>query len=394
MLEKIVLRRSESGAPVSAGQIAEALLFYQNVHLILDHGTFIHLVRQLGIGRLISLCRRHDFKAVFCDETLVTKTDSVGVQRVHDFGAFRFVGHESVRFNSREERIAYTLKNEGVAKKDADRFAKVFLRGVPIRRYSGDFFVPGGIPEAARRDVLDPDFLLKAARAIVRLTPGAEDFAESLRFELLQSELGLFVFTNVDFAEVNRRRAATTPALEPFTEAHVLTNILDARADLALASFYGGDFSTSSMTSAVVRLRYSELLRRTGIDAEAIQYFHEVMLPDMPTIREVLDTGERSFDEFLVLLDKAARFKEWLKSVSPDEGVLRSYMHDVSAEGWFQKLPAKGIRYLFTVALEAHNPAIGTVAALTDSLLLEKLLGGWRPNHFVDNRLAPFLGQP
>ena len=65
MFEKIVLRRSESGAAISAGQIAEALLFYQNVHLVIDMGSFGQLVRQLGPGTLISLLQRSDCTAVY-----------------------------------------------------------------------------------------------------------------------------------------------------------------------------------------------------------------------------------------------------------------------------------------------------------------------------------------
>ena len=37
MFEKIVLHRSDQGNSITAGELAEALLYYQNVHLILDY---------------------------------------------------------------------------------------------------------------------------------------------------------------------------------------------------------------------------------------------------------------------------------------------------------------------------------------------------------------------
>ncbi len=52
MFEHIVLRRAEGGLPVSAGQIAEALLYYQKVHVFIDRETLFYLIRQIGIPSL------------------------------------------------------------------------------------------------------------------------------------------------------------------------------------------------------------------------------------------------------------------------------------------------------------------------------------------------------
>ena len=39
MFEKIILRRSDKGPGLTAGELAEALLFYQNVHIVLDFSS-------------------------------------------------------------------------------------------------------------------------------------------------------------------------------------------------------------------------------------------------------------------------------------------------------------------------------------------------------------------
>lgn len=181
------------------------------------------------------------------------------------------------------------------------------------------------------------------------------------------------------------------PVQDPINEAHLLSHILDARADLSLAAFYGGDFVSSDVTSSIIQVRYAEILNRKRLNESELTAFHHVTLPDYPSLRECIDSGQRSFNDFLILLDKATRFKEWLKAASVDEGLLRSYMAAVSKEGWIQSVPAKTARYLFTTALESQFPLIGTAAAIADNFIVDKLLGGWRPNHFVDSRLAPFL---
>lgn len=94
----------------------------------------------------------------------------------------------------------------------------------------------------------------------------------------------------------------------------------------------------------------------------------------------------------MLLLDKAGRFKHWLKTVNPDEGLVRSYLRDVSSEGWIQRLPAKTARYILTLGLDATSPTAGLVSGFIDNFIIEKLLGGWKPNHFVTGRLGPFSG--
>jgi hypothetical protein len=62
----------------------------------------------------------------------------------------------------------------------------------------------------------------------------------------------------------------------------------------------------------------------------------------------------------------------------------------VSKEGWFSSLPVKGVRFVVGLALGAASPAAGAVLSAADMFLLDKLRG-WRPNHFVDDKLKPFL---
>lgn len=393
MFEKLVLRRAETGLPISAGQIAEALLFYQNVHLVIDRVSFQSLVRQLGIETLISILGRGDCTAIYCEETLATRSQGISAWKSHDYIAFSLVGHEGEgTYKTVEERVAYMLRKSGVPDKQATRSAKLFLKRAPRKKLSGDHFIQGGVIPAARRDLADPHFLRPALNAALDAIPGAHGLGDHLKFEITESDLGIYVIDNIDYPSINSKRASMQPALEPISVAHLLSHLLEARADLAIAAFYGGDFATSSTTSAIVELRVRELFHRSRLNHGELSDFRRIVLRDYPSIRETIDSGQRTFKEFLVLLDKAARFKQWLKTTRADEGLVRSYMSEVSKEGWIQSVPGKSMRYMLTTVAEAHNPLIGAAAAIADNFLIEKLLGGWRPNHFVDERLSPFLG--
>lgn len=392
MFEHVVLRRAEGGLPISAGQIAEALLYYQKAHLFIDRRTLFSLVKQIGTGHVLTLLRRPELSAVYCEEELATHTQSIGVSQFYSYVAFKLDGHKGVApLKTPQDRLQFELERQGIQKSEAKRFAKVFLEVVPVRKLSGDHFLKGGIGDAAKCDLLDADYAGRAIRKAISLIPGGYEAGDDLKFKVSDSPLGLLVVTDIDLTSINRRRAQAIPSIDALTIAHLLGTILGACGDLALASFYGGDFVTSAVNSAIIQVRHTELLRRSNLNVDSRRQFTEVIMPDSPSLAEVIDSGERTFDEFLGLLDRSARFKDWIKTVNPDEALIHTYMRDVSSEGWIQRLPAKSLRYILTSALGATNPVVGLVSGFVDNFLVEKLFSGWRPNHFVSGTLSPFI---
>lgn len=392
MFEHIVMRRSEGGQPVTAGQIAEALFYYQKLHLFIDRETLVSLIKQIGTGGVLTLLKRTDVSAVYCEELLATSTSSIGVLQCHNFVTIVSAGPKDAgQFKTPRERLKFDLERHGVPKDNAKRFSKIFFQTVPIRRFSGNYYISGGIPAAAKLDLLDIENTKMALRQAVATMPGGYVPGDDLTLNITESDLGFFVFTNLDLEKINKRLSKVAPTPEPITLGHLLSNLLEARADFSLASFYGGDFVTSASRSAIIRTRHQELLKRTALNKSSRDTFIEMVLPDSPSIAEVIDSGERSLDEFFHLLDKAARFKGWLKQVNPDENLIRTYTRDITSEGWIQRLPAKVLRYMFNLGLEVTHPTAALAASLADHFLIEKLLSGWRPNHFVTGKLQPFV---
>lgn len=394
MFEKIVLRRSEHGPALTIGEVAEALLFYQNVHLVLDYGTLNGFIERIGMQRLLALLARPNVSAVYCEETLGTRTDRVGTLEAHSFIAFTFSGDQEIgQLTSRKKRLEYVLERHGHDKRNARKLVERFRRHVPIRKLTDDYFLPGGVLNAASDDLRDPVFIHEAMRGAIANTVGAPALLGNLRFEIISTPPTFHVLTNINFDSINAARRSHQPPLDNISAAHLVNEILMARADTALAAHYGGEFYTSALSSQIVRLRYSELLKRVGITAEDLRQLQEIVLPDSPTIREVIDSGERSFDEFLSLLDKSHRFRDWIQGVNPDEKLVHAYFRDVTAEGWISKLPSKMLRYVLGSIVGAVSPGVGLGLSAVDSLFLEKILGGWRPSHFIEDELKPFLSE-
>ena len=137
---------------------------------------------------------------------------------------------------------------------------------------------------------------------------------------------------------------------------------------------------------AGTRITVEIILRRF-----AERYTINEVLADYPTIQEVIDARVRTFDEFLILLDKSQRFRDWIQGVNPDAKLPAEYVREIAAEGWMASVPAKMMRYALTSALGIAAPIAGLAAGAVDSFLLDRIIGGWRPSHFVEGTLKPFL---
>jgi hypothetical protein len=54
-------------------------------------------------------------------------------------------------------------------------------------------------------------------------------------------------------------------------------------------------------------------------------------------------------------------------------------------------LPAKALRYVLGSVVTAIEPVTGTIGSAADTFVTEKIFGGWRPSHFIEKKLKPFL---
>src|SRR5262249_27494211 len=151
----------------------------------------------------------------------------------------------------------------------------------------------------------------------------------------LNSPQGLVIGTNLDFAAINRAYHTVVPVEHSsITAAYLLSHLLTARADIALASHYGGDIVTMPQSSEIMRRKFTDILRRRSKNADQIELFQEATLKNARALREAINGGKKSFAEFIDLLEHARRFKEWLKGAHPDAVVLQEYHDAVSKETW------------------------------------------------------------
>lgn len=392
MFEKVVLRRSVDGPALTAGELAEALLYYQNTHIVLDYGTLSNLMSSIGMPYLLGVLSRPEVSAVFIEQIEGTFTNRTARGAEYSFVGMRVEGSKEhgVAVGKRK-RIQHYIERAGYDRQKAKRYAERFLHLVKVRNLADSSFVDGGILKAATRDLVDADYVSSAARIAALELSGGYPLPNDFYYRIHSKGDRFSVSTNLDFAAIARHQRRIDPDAAQRTEAHIASALLSASSASIYAGYYGGDFYTSASESEIIKIRHSLLLQRTQLNSEARTAFQGAALGDTPSIADTINNGSRSFLEFLELLKKTKRFKAWLRQQGPDQNLAHVYVQDIASVGWLDKLPTKAARYVVGTVVGVIAPVAGLLLSASDTFLLDKLLRGWRPNQFVDDKLRPFL---
>jgi hypothetical protein len=175
------------------------------------------------------------------------------------------------------------------------------------------------------------------------------------------------------------------------------SSLLDARTDTFFAAYYMAEPVTGALSNEIMKLKHFEFLRRRESNANDVALFHELIVPEFPTIREVINSGERSMKEFLELLDEAEKFKRWLVGANPDVGLIQSYYKEAMKKTWADTLPGKAIRFTlaaatgFAATAGTGTPVGGLGVGAANTFLIDRLLKGWRPNRFIEGPYRQFV---
>jgi hypothetical protein len=395
----LVYRNAQIGPLIDIGMLAETLLFYGNVHLLLNRGTLSSLVTELGADGMDRLLDIPEIRISYMTQNFATLGSTTGGLRSYGFGIFEVGGMKKKRLSKHEELeqiIERTLGSSKASKKQIKRL----VSGMSFPRVEDD--MPADkLTEAARADLVDETFVRAAiGQCLSSLLPNYT-LPRDWHFRCFTLNDGSFaVDTNLDFASLNAEYHKTIPSSHSsITPDYLINFIYDAHAGTFLASRYGAEFVLDPLCSAIIKLRYLSLLRRRERSVSEIDLFQDLHL-DGRNISGALKAKERSFEEFLELLGRARKFKEWLRSTNPDAKLVKEYFEAVTRQTWVDRLPTKGMRWVITTGLaavvEAFYPTGAAIAAaqglsLADATVLDRIVKGWKPDQFVKGPMSEFL---
>jgi hypothetical protein len=378
----VVYRNNQTSTLIDKGVLAEALLFYDRVHLLLNRGTLSALWNQLGAEGVDRLIDRPEVRISFLRQNFCTVGNGPPGLRVYGYGIVQAGGTTKRSKLSKQEELEQILERSlGRSKVTRRRIARL-MSATSFPRIEDDM-PPDQLTRGAAADLDDEAFVKTAVGATLQLLVPNYSLRPNWDFRILKFKDGSFtVDTNLDFIAINAEyHKAVPPEHSSITSDYLLNFIYDSHVGTYLASRYSAEFVHDPMCSSIMKLKYLNLFRRRERSIEEIDLFQDLHLEGR-SLSEVLNSDERTFDEFFKLLDQAGKFKSWLRDVNPDKNLLKEYFEAVTRQTWIDKLPTRSMRWVVTTglaaAVEAFYPTGTALAAaqgisLADATVLELL---------------------
>lgn len=388
MFQSICIKPQQQLFPTDIGLIAENLLYYEQVVLIADSQTLPILINNCDIGILQELITRKNLKICVRENMLAVM--SMQTDRGFKVNDVNLITSPRLK----TEQILY------------DSFLKTSGRNGYSRRntqklipYVEPILYDNEICNMVREDLSESSFIKSFICDRIKFyNPEIEINPSQIQYEWQKVENGYVFNSNLDYEEINKH-IPNNPTNKLINPEGLILNILDTRGDLQLASTFNADIATTALNTSLMKLKFKDIYEKTSKNIDEIYQFNDFILSDGYAIREAINSGERDFKQFIEILDKADKFKEWIHNIETDKSVIKEYHHAVTKETWIDKLPPKAFRWSFFtgsgMALDAFlTGGIGTIIGLGlsagDAFLLDKIIKGWKPNSFVEGVLKPF----
>jgi hypothetical protein len=391
MFDSICIRnQSQTDTAIDVGFLAESMLFYSDVHVIASEGIIRQLAKTCGPEVLVELIQRGHLKLAYEQQlTGIHTTNSGTTNELHSAITFSSPQHD-LQLIAPELFMQLTGKS-GKARRLANRFTRLVDTIERPRRILSDF----------RSDVLDNRYLQSTVRQVLSYCAPEYSLPDPLIFEIQEVGQELAVVTNIDFVQLNRSyHLHVPPSHSSMTPALLLGHILTARDNLYFASTLKADLALNPISSQVLVSKVNFILDRYQYDVSQLSTFQDFLFDDGRAIAESINSGEKSFADWLKILERADNFRQWLKDKPPDANLAKDYFREVTHSSWIDNLPGKGFRWaLFTGAglvvdalgAGGAGTAIGIAISTADSFLLDPIIKGWKPDQFVNGPLRKFV---
>jgi hypothetical protein len=373
------------------GFLAECLLFYKKVRVVAGAGSFPYLVRCCGPDELLELLQMGVLEIEFFDNMTGVATGGSNIGPLHELKAFHT---GSMRYPQVSRRLFDELA--GPSGKRANKMFRLFERYVERSEYTIDML------QEAQADILDPAYVPAAVGSLLPLLAPKYSVPKPLVFQVKPVLKGgtYKVTTNIDFVEANRSLGLPPQGPPSLSEASLLGHVADTRRDLIVGSRLQSEFAVAPERVLVASHKLAEVLAAAGTGTKIAEMFQETVVDEVPSIRDVVNSGKRNFRDVIRLVQQADKFKEWLRKQGGTEDLRDAYCKEVSHLDWADKLPPKSLRFLMmtaaglvvgAVASPVVGAAVTTALSASDTFLLDKLLKGWKPNQFIEGPLKQFL---
>ena len=175
-----------------------------------------------------------------------------------------------------------------------------------------------------------------------------------------------------------------------------LNFLLEAREQIELGASLNSEILTQESISKVIQVYFNRFAKKTS-NFKIYQEFQNIFVNDVPSISEVINDSPDLINEYLKILRKSHKFRDWLDSQEKDSDILSEYYKKVTEKSIFEKGPIKQLKWVVDIGastlLGFVNIGAGLVYSGFSGFVENKINNNWKPNMFIDTKLKRFLKQ-
>lgn len=384
MFEKICIKSRElNDGRLDMSFLIDTMLFYGEVNVLAHTAEMVTLLKTFGEDTLRELIESRRLKLHIRQNILGVATQPFGAD-IH-YGVELFRGN-----NVSVHNILYTAHQQVVHNSMYNmKFADSFSEIAQAHAYEP---VIGQMIDA---DFLNTVYLTQAVAEILHTYVPEYVQVEPLRIDIVKDQhpVGPFsatysVRSNIDFDTINN--IFTKREQAGLSYSSIILALAEARGDNYIAGQFMSEFATSDLHSSLMNLQIADVIQRTRKGEGEIIEFNKHVLADCPSIGTAFVAGQITGEQLLKLLEEGDKFRKWLGTIDRDADLVNQYINEVLAPTLADKKGVKAARFTVT-ELSSLIPVVGTVVSAADTFFVDKLLTGWKPNHFIDGKLKPML---
>ncbi len=357
------------------------MLFYREVVILADHVILKQLINDLGPDLLAALLENHFLRLSYVPMSpAITSSSQPGATH---FG----VKHIGLAEGPATQVFNLTSAKIG-KKKKAERVTTRIMRHLKTTQ-------PSPLIEQSFYANLSDHRKMEAAVALIlkHLLQLEEDLPP-FKFTAHLKGGQPCIDTDLDFGQLNQRfHRLVDPKHSTITTPLLLSHFINSQEDTCFASSFDAEIANDPLHQKLARLELSTAVAARQKSTAQIDLFKAFNFDEGKDVKSAINSGARSIDEFLKVLEASKRFKQWSASLGDDASLMKEYYRAVTKESWIDMLPAKSMRWAVFTAAGAGIDALGaggagTAAGLSlsalDQFYLDRILKGWRPNQFID----------
>jgi len=393
MFDAISVNKFNDENLLDIGRVGELLVFYQKVIIIANEVDIAKIIHNLGGEQFRRLSELGRLKTIL--NRGINAVPHPGRDGLFEYYRIRLMKDAGIEYEDLD-RIAEHLKKLNGRRSASSRIINNCANFISLDTpdsLSGKITSKIAIEDLANEEILN--------NYMFYFTNGQSVGSKSRCIRISGDKFAME--SNFDWDRfASRSNGAFANGIN--AKCHLILNFIQASEAFMSSVNFCSDGAYPAEISDIIKMKHRNLLLKYQNSISQIEIFQESQIGGGKNIRSIINKGEKTLEDVAKLITENPEFSRWTGSIPNDSHIIREYVKAISSQGWINSLPGKSFKFLLMAGVGASldllpfsslaKQATSLGISFGETFMLDKLINGWRPNHFVDGPLRNFVEEP